>query len=184
MRETWDGENRIFFLVRPVTKFDLLDLEVDVEEELNPGDFDKWKNQNSFAARLTSMEFSPWMNFPIWQLREALEESTLEGPPQETRIWVACEWLIRCADIIHKYLIEQEEPEDASLATGELCDSSIPQLGPKRWEFWKTRLREFLTDAEKLNLCADISERVQEALDRMESVQSTEVKDSGPTTAS
>lgn len=183
MGEQWHGKD-----VAPSyrTGADNTRTEPDFEdtEEADPGDFAKWRNLNSFAARLTSNSYSPWMNMPIGQLRGALEEPSPGGSSQETRLWVACEWLIRCSDVIHNYLIEEEEPEDAHLATGELCDSSIPQLGPQRWEFWKRRLREVLADAEKLKLGAEISERVQGALDRMESVQSTAVKDSEPTAAS
>lgn len=34
-------------------------------ETWTPEDVSKWKNLNTFTAKLTSLEFSPWLNFPI-----------------------------------------------------------------------------------------------------------------------
>ncbi|KAI1213843.1 uncharacterized protein F4807DRAFT_409338 [Annulohypoxylon truncatum] len=133
-------------------------------------DFVRWKNQNSFAARLTGPSFAPWLTLPIWQLREALETPPAKGARQECRVWVACEWILRCAEIIFEDMNSDEEPNNA-FQTGSLCGEDIPQFSIKRWEFWKKRLGEIAADAESLKLEGPILERISDTVMRMETVQ-------------
>ncbi|KAI1497566.1 hypothetical protein F5X99DRAFT_396471 [Biscogniauxia marginata] len=140
------------------------------DEESTKGDFARWKNQNSFAARLTSESYGPWLNFPIWQLRTALEEPPARGPAQECRVWVACEWILRCAEPIYDDMREGGRP-DRARGTGSLCGGDIPDLGLERWEFWKKRFREIAADAENLKLESAIVERISDTLKRMDAVE-------------
>ncbi|KAI1085365.1 hypothetical protein F5B20DRAFT_518050 [Whalleya microplaca] len=143
---------------------------VEVDEELIEGDFARWRNQNSFAARLTTPSFAPWLTLPLWQLRKALEEPPTKGPVQECRVWVACEWIIRCAEIILDGM-DFEHPPSTALQTGSLCGDDIPQLGVERWEFWKKRFGEIAADAENLELGSAIVERISDARKRMDGIQ-------------
>lgn len=140
-----------------------------------------WKNQNSFVARLTTQEFCPWVDFSICAIRGALEEKPVEEPARQMRLWVACEWIIRCSEVIRHFLAVAERQEDPMLAIGELCPKDMQQLSLERWEFWKKRLQELSTDAEKLELNEENAERMSEALKKMETVSpkagvSSEVK--------
>lgn len=93
-----------------------------------------------------------WLNFPVWQLRNALEEPVHPGTSQlliASHICAASEWLIRCASPIYQKLhsdIELSQDDVRILATGSLCDESIQILGPGRWEFWKKQLQRCLTE--------------------------------------
>lgn len=137
---------------------------------ITEAEMNKWKNQNSFNARLTGPEWAPWLNFPIWQLRSALEEPPLKGPVQECRVWIATEWLIRCAEKLLEYQGSGQGPLNV-LKTGSLCSEDIPQLGISRWEFWKKRLGEFAANAESFEFEGVILERISESLKRMEAAQ-------------
>ena len=83
------------------------------------------KNQASFFARLTSLGVRQWDNFPIWMLRDALEELTTKGPQMESRLWVATEWMIKCADVILEIISVEGELEAGlarALRGGKLCE--------------------------------------------------------------
>ncbi|KAI0378644.1 hypothetical protein F5Y04DRAFT_142704 [Hypomontagnella monticulosa] len=136
-------------------------------------EFFKWKNLNSFVARVTSTGFAPWLNLPIWQLRVALEEPPLKGPLLECQLWVASEWIIYCADLIFEDVNSKEELNEAMarvLRRGSLC-ADKPPLGIERWEFWKKRFSDLSADADSLGLNSTLSERMTEALKKMESVE-------------
>ncbi|XDG07215.1 hypothetical protein ABKA04_006830 [Annulohypoxylon sp. FPYF3050] len=137
---------------------------------ITEAEMNKWKNQNSFAARLTRPDWAPWLNLPIWQLRSALEEPPLKGPVQECRVWIATEWLIRCTEKLLEYQGSGQGPLNV-LKTGSLCSEDIPQLGTSRWEFWKKRLGEFAANAESFEFEGVILERISETLKRMEAAQ-------------
>ncbi|RDL35973.1 uncharacterized protein BP5553_06585 [Venustampulla echinocandica] len=136
-------------------------------------EFAKWKNLNSFVARLTSTGFAPWLHLPIWQLRTALEEPPVEGSAMECRLWVASEWIIYCADPIFKYMTPNEELDEGTaraLRTGTLCDGKSP-LGVERWGFWKKRFSKFAADASGLKLDSAITGRISNALNIMDAVE-------------
>ncbi|KAI1079784.1 hypothetical protein F5B20DRAFT_542408 [Whalleya microplaca] len=141
-------------------------------EELNQ-DFAKWKNLNSFVARLTSTDFAPWMNLPIWQLRTALEEPPERGSTMECRVWAASEWLIQCANVILDEMDSKEELDESTaraIKTGPLFDGN-PPLSVERWEFWRKRLSEISNDTSSLELDSAISERISDALKSMDAVK-------------
>ncbi|KAI3327721.1 hypothetical protein HD806DRAFT_332679 [Xylariaceae sp. AK1471] len=142
----------------------------EADEELVEGEFARWKNQNSFAARLTSPSFFPWLVLPIWQLRTALEEPPARGSVQECRVWVACEWILHCAETIYQNMNSGHGP-DTAFSTGSLCGDDIPHFGIGRWNFWKKRFGEISADAENLKLEHAIVERISDTIKRMETVQ-------------
>ena len=95
-----------------------------------------WKSLNFFIARITTPDFAPWLNLPIWQLRIALEEPPVQSAAMDCRLWVASEWIVQCADLVFQDLNSKEEVnEDTahSLRMGSLCPG-IPPLSVKRWE--------------------------------------------------
>jgi hypothetical protein len=132
-------------------------------------EFSKWKNLNSFVARLTKTGYAPWLTLPIWELRAALEEPLAKGPALECRLWVATEWIIYCADPIFKYMNTKGELDVAtarSLRAGSLGGSSAP-VSVERWEFWKKRFDEFSADASNLELGSEMTGRLVRALECM-----------------
>ncbi|KAL1903867.1 hypothetical protein Sste5344_010421 [Sporothrix stenoceras] len=38
-------------------------------------DMEMWKNQNSFAARITTETYAPWLNFPILAIKDAVDKN-------------------------------------------------------------------------------------------------------------
>lgn len=144
----------------------------EAEGDFTEEEFEGWKNQNSFAARLTTPSFAPWMNLPLDQLREALEEPAIEGKIGETRIWVACEWLLRCSGLIFHFVVRPGPHEESrqTLPTGPLCGSTVPRNGIGRWEFWKHRLHELSTQAAELKYDESLVQRMSAAVRAMNDV--------------
>ncbi|OTA94725.1 hypothetical protein M434DRAFT_394512 [Hypoxylon sp. CO27-5] len=157
----------------------------DAEEELDE-EFTKWKNFNSFVARVTSTGFAPWLSFPIWQLRTALEEPPVKGSAMDCRLWVASEWIIHCADIIFEDISSLKDPDEGlarSLSAGPLYDGKA-LLGAERWKFWKRRFSELNADSGKLELDNAVSNRILEALERMDKIEIGQLETSNETEAS
>lgn len=141
-------------------------------EELEE-EFSKWKNFNSFVARLTDTGFAPWLNLPIWQLRIALEEPVVARPAMECRLWVASEWILHCAGPIYKDMKSTEELDESTaraLETGSLSEDVRP-LSLERWAFWKKRFSEFAADSGCLKLDSVITRRMSDALKSMDAVE-------------
>ncbi|KAI1409448.1 hypothetical protein F5Y13DRAFT_181956 [Hypoxylon sp. FL1857] len=135
-------------------------------------EFDKWENLNSFVARVTSTGFAPWLNFPIWQLRMALEEPPLKGPAMSCRLWVASEWIIHCANLIFEEIGSTNEPDESTaraLGPGPLYDGK-EILGRERWEFWKRKFSELNNEAGKLELDTAIAKRIGETVKVMDAI--------------
>ena len=131
---------------------------------LTPADSARWVSFNSFVARLLDSSIVPWIELPIWSLRESLESdlSTLPTPlHRDTQILTACHWAVWARDLILRQSQaskELSESETRSLRPGELYDGpsgySLPRL-----RFWESRLRE-LKDQEGL------SEQVKAAVEK------------------
>ncbi len=137
-------------------------------------DFARRMSLNSFVAQLTSDDFAPWLSLPIWQLRDALEEPPVEGPEMECRLWVACEWVLRCAGLIYADMDEKEPlSEDLARALqGGTLWKDKPARSRERWLFWKKRLAGFVGDAGRLGLTEDlVVGRLSEALKTMDTVE-------------
>ncbi|KAI0831594.1 hypothetical protein F5Y06DRAFT_281381 [Hypoxylon sp. FL0890] len=136
-------------------------------------DFARWKNLTSFVAQLTSDDYAPWLSLPIWQLRDALEEPPVEGPEMECRMWAACEWVLRCAQLIYVEMNEKEalSEELARALQGGPLWKDMPARSHERWLFWKKRFAEFMGDAERLGLKGDIVGRLSETLKKMDAVE-------------
>lgn len=133
-------------------------------------EFTKWENLNSFVARLTEAGFAPWLNFPIWQLRMALEEPPVKGPAMACRLRVATEWVIHCADAIFEEINLKEELDESlsrALKTGSLYEGK-PPLSVERWNFWKKRFIEIIGNLGNLDLDSSFTRRLSDAYWKME----------------
>lgn len=133
----------------------------------------RWKNLNSFVARLSSSGIAPGITYPIWQLREALEEPPLQGPAMECRIWVASEWIINYADAIFEEMNSKEEVDEdtARVLQGGTLYKGKPPLSPERWTFWRDRFTALLTGALSLGLNSVVATRISDALRSMDSIE-------------
>ena len=130
------------------------------------------KNQASFFARLSSLGVRQWDIFPIWMLRDALEEPTTKGPQMESRLWVATEWVIKCADVILEFISVERQLDPAmarALRGGKLCEDMEP-ASLERWAFWKGRFGKLAGDVGGLEVDGSIVARITEALGRMDEV--------------
>ncbi|KAI1361702.1 hypothetical protein F5Y08DRAFT_342345 [Xylaria arbuscula] len=143
-----------------------IDPTVEVEGDLEESKLTRWKNQNSFVARPIGAFFNPGPTFPIWQLRLALEEPPINGPGLECRLWVACEWIIRCSRIIYKCM-DAGLSNHTAFQTGSLCHE-VPHFSIERWNFWKKRLTEIPADSTNLNLDLAIVTRISHTIEIME----------------
>jgi hypothetical protein len=124
-------------------------------EEPTREEVSKWQNLNSFVARLTEVDFAPWLNFPIWDLSSALEDPPFKGANLNCQLWVVTEWILRCADVMLNYLL---------LAADE-------ELGIKRWNFWKKRLVEISANRGDLGIDDVMCRRISAALQKMAAIE-------------
>ena len=138
-----------------------------------------WKNFNSFLARLTTEYYSPWINLPIWALRQVLEEPWSGKAELECDLWVATEWILFAAPT---YLedIAQTEPYEERLARADAPGSLCPDFsvrGIHRVNFWATRLKYFHENAQELGLDNVMQDRLARALHELEKFQTNRKAD-------
>jgi hypothetical protein len=144
----------------------IADPTTDPDAKPSQKEIDKWINLNSFATRLTSKDFAPWLQFPIWELRIALEAPPLKGATMNCRLYVASEWIIRCGDVVILDMCSNEKLKESlalALQTGPLC-LDTPPLSMKRWGFWKRRFLEICANRKTLELDDAISGRIIDTL--------------------
>ncbi|KXJ90547.1 hypothetical protein Micbo1qcDRAFT_234486 [Microdochium bolleyi] len=136
-------------------------------------DFPTFRNFTSFVARVTTLEYAPWMIILFAELRDTLEEPPAAGIKEDRRIWVVTEWLIHCSPVLYANLSPVSTP-DADTARafrlGSRCVNSggqFPVFSVQRWEHWKERLSELTSAAEELQLSDESLARIQLALEAM-----------------
>lgn len=99
--------------------------------------------------------------------------SVAKGPLMESRLWVATEWMIKCADVVFE-VVGAEGQLDEKLARplkgGSLCANVAP-ASLERWAFWKKRLAELAADVKGLEVDDSIGARITDALQRMDEVE-------------
>ncbi|KAK6528501.1 hypothetical protein TWF281_009742 [Arthrobotrys megalospora] len=133
----------------------------------------KWKNLNSFVARLTSEQYNPWFNLPIWQLRTALEYAPIRGAAMDTRIWVASEWILQCGKLVFEQMTsgnELDEESAAILETGTLSTTD-KALSLERWQFWRDRFLFLSGSGSDLDLDAAVVQRARLAAQKMDGIR-------------
>lgn len=111
-----------------------------------------------------------WLHLPVWQLREALEEPQHDSSEiAESRLWVASEWMIQCADPIFAEMSvnarDLNESETRVFRTGNLCDSA-KLLGVERWQFWRDKFSQL-----GAGVNGDAAKHVSEALKSMDDAE-------------
>lgn len=140
-------------------------------EAWTPEDVSSWKNINIFTAKLTSPDFAPWLTFPIWQLRSALEEPLEPGPILDSRLWVATEWILRSGQVVFEDMTSQDplgEDTARALATGPLVEPGVSPRSSQRLSFWKNKLLEMHQDSQSLGLDDGTARRMKEAAEGIE----------------
>ncbi|RSL73074.1 hypothetical protein CEP53_000885 [Fusarium sp. AF-6] len=144
-------------------------------DDCTPKAVSEWENLNSFVARFKTETFTRWLTFPIWQLRDGLEEKLDRGPILNSRLWVATEWILHYGEIIFEDQVSKLEL-DAGLARalegGSLCTGIAP-LSWERMAFWKKRLAEMLSEREALELSDELADRVVKAAEKIDEFEST-----------
>ncbi|KAI0154521.1 hypothetical protein GGR57DRAFT_465953 [Xylariaceae sp. FL1272] len=136
-----------------------------------------FQNLNFFVARLYATNVERYSHFPIIRLRDALERRG--GQPQPYLVWVASEWLIRCAEHIYEAMTNTENiAQKTGLSLGEdIADrQDITPIGVGRWKFWKDRIAEErakLLASNSEPATADLAKRLGRALERMEEAEKT-----------
>lgn len=135
----------------------------EVDEVQTP---DEWLNLNSFNARLFGSGITRWRNFPIWQLREGLED--VFGPDShenDCKIAVASEWIIQAGPkLLRETLLndDMDEAEKRAYSGLELW-TGLPGLSTERWGFWKRRLAEVKAGV-KTQLTLDYIEHAEKVM--------------------
>ncbi|TEA11001.1 hypothetical protein C8034_v008283 [Colletotrichum sidae] len=127
-------------------------------EEWSPEDVDAWKNLNSFASRLITPSFHPWLHFSQWQLKSALEDETPQGAVLDSRLWVATEWVLRCGELVFRL-------------EGLNLGDSISGEGLRQLSAWKDRLAELEQQSEALELPPATAQRAKLTAEKMAEIE-------------
>ena len=149
---------QLFLLLTPQS---LLQLEADPthpestrhETDIKPAEYESWLSLNSFIAQLLGAGVVQWNNFPIWQIRIALEDSTVlarpaPGPRSDMCIRVACEWLVQAGRVLLRMCLLSsssaplDDEDKRSLSGRDLWKGKPPGYSLQRWGFWQQRLEE------------------------------------------
>ncbi|KAL7628330.1 hypothetical protein AAE478_002530 [Parahypoxylon ruwenzoriense] len=134
----------------------------------------EWLNINSFAARLLGQEVEKWLNFPIWEIRRALESPLTPAPDaseeelihMDTVIRVATEWMVQSAPILlrESMLNTFADFNESETAGRPYCGGPLwtgaGGYSLERWGFWKRRLAEIRTSVGE-NLDATIEDALE-----------------------
>ncbi|OTA57943.1 hypothetical protein K449DRAFT_467541 [Hypoxylon sp. EC38] len=140
---------------------------------------EEWLNLNSFAARLYGrLGVGSFISFAVYQISDGLEgeRETNDRPGPETRIQVACEWVVQSgrrlmresllntfADPLEKLESRYSNP----YSIGPLFTGSRG-FSPERWGFWKRRLIELREDE---SYSESTYESIDEAVDAMTRIE-------------
>lgn len=133
----------------------------------------QWVNLNSFVARLFGSGVFIANRFPIWQLRQGLEDDLAEAKgdcsPAEAvdnRVAVASEWLTHAGPaLVNQSLLESQDLDEGlqkSYRAGALF-TGHPGFNIERWGFWKRRLGELRPTVGK-----EVALSVDRAIESME----------------
>ncbi|CAI6081807.1 unnamed protein product [Clonostachys chloroleuca] len=129
---------------------------------------ERWKNLNSFLARLPGDDSIFFVRLGLGQVGGALEvvppESDSQLPLTECKIWAGTEWIIHCGRRIFKAVTSKDSPENTIPDPGPLL-GDIPKQSNERWEFWKKRLTQIAGDY------PTTANRIQQALDAMKEAE-------------
>ena len=126
-----------------------------IETEATDEDLWKWYRLNVFTAQITTSDFSPWLTFPVWNQREALEESELKGVAMGMRLWIVYEWIEACRGVILEDLASSEELDEQTaraICTGQLYPEGIAPRSIEGWDFWKRRILDTAAKFDELEL--------------------------------
>ncbi|KAI1750625.1 hypothetical protein F4782DRAFT_532314 [Xylaria castorea] len=140
----------------------------------------EYQNLNSFAARLYATDVLRENKFPIPRLRDALEKPVDKSP--NYLLWVASEWLTRCADHIHHLMAESgDSPEKSgwwNLGEAFANRDSVTPFSIRRWNLWKERISEertkLLSSSSNSETGAPaLAKRLERALQKMGEAEQT-----------
>lgn len=142
--------------------------EIPTDDEYDEEDVLRWKCMNSFWARFMKESYI-WDQRPLGECRRAFEEPDEKGPPMETRLWGATEWIIRCAGLWTRELAAISELDDFSrgwYGVGSLVKGTggVHIFSRERWAFWRKRLLEIKANWASYELDEVTPERVDKAV--------------------
>ncbi|KAI0899437.1 hypothetical protein F4806DRAFT_492427 [Annulohypoxylon nitens] len=131
----------------------------------------QWLNLSSFLARLFQKRVAYWLNFPLWELRDDLEEP-LSPALLTIKMPIVREWLRHAAlEIRQESLLRAltDEPEGGRhgypYRPGPLFEGE-KGFTVERWNFWKHRLEEI-----RDNVDENLRVVVNEAIEYMDSAE-------------
>ncbi|CAJ2511136.1 Uu.00g067610.m01.CDS01 [Anthostomella pinea] len=136
----------------------------------------KWRNLNSFSARLYASGVTETSWYPVVELRGTVEKYASSASVPEAALWVATEWVIRCPDRIFRFLQQADEPEGEmpervwGLGDAWAGKEDVGLLSVERWNLWKkwfSEKKEKLSEADSGTVDSATLGRVSEALEKM-----------------
>lgn len=128
---------------------------------------EKWINLNSFAAKLRSMGYTNWHNFPTWELRAALEEEIKDQAILEFKLAVAEEWIVHAGQALYIHVtMEPADEESTTMKPGPLYNGKA-KLDLERWGFWKNRLTDLAKEGS-----GEIATRSAAVVEKIDTIES------------
>lgn len=128
----------------------------------------RWISLNSFASRLLGSGTQDWVNFAIWEIRDALEETPVSDAHRDCSVSAAVEWFLYSGELLRTRRLARSEDLDGMekrMFQGGKLFGGEAGLSDERWAFWTQRLR---TLAEEVGE-ADIKAKIEQALKKMDS---------------
>ncbi|KAI0308597.1 hypothetical protein OF83DRAFT_1180611 [Amylostereum chailletii] len=130
---------------------------------------EQWTALNAFVARLCQAGITGFISYPIWAMRDALEDETrtedTPGLVPAAAVWVLCagEWI---------HALSKEEGTDCQ-TRAERGGSARWKEGPwgysvGRWELWKDTLRQIADGSELAELPENDRALVKQAYEVMQ----------------
>lgn len=173
MRQGAKPRWRIYLMNVLLTIILLTDLIACFGDQAPPEKITNFQRLTSFTARLTGAGYTKWMNWPALDLSHALGTSHKKGMAFDCRLWIATEWILHSADAIYIALIDWKEDLELQ-RTWEVLRPIGPAL--QKWQAWRQRLVEFKENWDEWESKETTLERVNQAIQEMETVEQRHAK--------
>jgi predicted NBD/HSP70 family sugar kinase len=107
-----------------------------------------------------------WETFPIWALREALEEPFRSVAENDIHALVAAQWIFHAGEVIYGLSVEESLVENPRITKGGSLFDGESGFNMKRWAFWKKRAGALSNE-----VSADVREIASAVVEKMSEIE-------------